>query len=44
MLALDRLGLLYEDSGPGKVVSPDGQYGSAAAGAMDGALWDHSLE
>ncbi len=33
-LALDRLGLLYRDSGPGKVVSPDGRYSSALAGGV----------
>jgi hypothetical protein len=37
-LALDRLGLLYQDSGPGKVVSPDGRYSSALAGAVAVAL------
>jgi hypothetical protein len=30
--ALDHLGLLYESSGGGKVVSPDGSYGGALAG------------
>lgn len=38
MLALDRLGLLYQDSGAGKVVSPDGRYSSALAGAVAVAL------
>lgn len=35
---LDRLGLLYEDQGPGKVVSPNARYSSALAGAVAVAL------
>ncbi len=35
---LDRFGLLYERSGPGKVVSPDGRYESALVGAVAVAL------
>lgn len=38
MLALDRLGLLYQTAGPGKVVTPDGRYSSALAGAVAVAL------
>ena len=36
--ALERMGLLYQPSGDGKVVSPDGNYGGAAAGAVGLAL------
>ena len=32
--ALDQFGLLYESAGDGKVVSPDGTYGSALAGTV----------
>ena len=35
---LDRLGLLYQPSGDGKVVSPDGKYGGALAGTVALAL------
>lgn len=38
MLALDGLGLLYQTAGPGKVVTPDGLYSSALAGAVAVAL------
>ena len=31
---LDRFGLLYENAGPGKVVSPDGDYDGASAGTV----------
>ena len=34
MSALRRFGLLYETAGDGKVVSPDGNYGSALAGTV----------
>jgi len=36
--ALDRLGLLYQPSGDGKVISSDGTYGNAAAGTVALAL------
>jgi hypothetical protein len=36
--ALDRLGLLYQTEGPGRVVSPDGKYGTALTGATAVAL------
>jgi hypothetical protein len=36
--ALDRLGLLYEPAGSGRVVSPDGKYGTALTGATSVAL------
>ena len=36
--ALDRFGLLYQTSGDGKVVSPDGSYGNALAGTVALAL------
>ena len=35
---LDRFGLLYQPSGDGKVVSPDGKYGGALAGTVALAL------
>jgi len=34
MRALDHLGLLYQDTGAGKVVSPDARYSGALAGAV----------
>ncbi|MEA3153224.1 MAG: hypothetical protein QOK44_813 [Betaproteobacteria bacterium] len=36
--ALDRLGLLYEPAGSGRVVSPNGKYGTAVTGATAVAL------
>ncbi len=38
MWTMDRFGLLYQVSGPGKVVSPDGRYDTALVGAVAVAL------